>query len=157
MDVTDVKGSGGTPLGVVMPCSGPSDAPPVATVPPNRCPRAVPSSARRDSRTPGPRGSYCSIPSRRWYLLETIEARLHGGGVVSVFARSFVVLEAGVDYTDFKVHGKHRAVVGWSCLGFLFYPSVATVRRCDIYRAIPTWVLRLQMLRFGSRRACKGV
>ena len=31
--------------------------------------------------TPGPRGSYCSIPSRRWYLLEIVEARLHGEGL----------------------------------------------------------------------------
>ena len=34
-----------------------------------------------------------------------------GGGVVSVFARSFVVLEAGTDCTDSRVHGKRRAVV----------------------------------------------
>ena len=33
------------------------------------------------------------------------------GEVVSDSARSFVVLEAGVDCTDFTVHGKHRAVV----------------------------------------------
>ena len=32
-------------------------------------------------RTPGPRRSYCSIPSQRWYLLETVEARLHGEGL----------------------------------------------------------------------------
>ena len=31
--------------------------------------------------TPGPRGSYCSIPSQRWYLLEIVEARLHGEGL----------------------------------------------------------------------------
>ena len=61
--------------------------------------------------TPGPRGSYYPIPSHRWYLLETIDARLHGGGVVSVFVRSFVVLEAGVGCTDSRVHGKHRAIV----------------------------------------------
>ena len=111
MDVTDVKGLGGVPLGVFMACSGPSRAPPVATVPPNRCPRTVPSNTGRGSRRPGPRGNYCLIPSRRRYLLETIEARLRGGGVVSVFARSFVVLEAGTDCTDSRVHGKRRAVV----------------------------------------------
>ena len=33
------------------------------------------------SRTPGPRGSYCSIPSRRWCPLETVEARLYGEGL----------------------------------------------------------------------------
>ena len=42
MDVTDVKGLGGTPLGIVRACSGPSGAPPVATVSSNRCPRTVP-------------------------------------------------------------------------------------------------------------------
>ena len=106
MDVTDVKGVTSVPLGVVMACSGPSGAPPVATVSPDRCPRTVPSNTGRGSRISGPRGSYCLIPSRRWYLLETIEARLRGGGVVSVFARRFFVLEAGVDCTDSRVHGK---------------------------------------------------
>ena len=84
-----------TPLGVVRVCSTPSGAPPVATVPPSRCPRTATSNTGRGSRTPGPRESYWPIPSRRWFLLETIEARLHGGGVVSVFARSLVVREAG--------------------------------------------------------------
>ena len=111
MDVTDVEGLGGTPLGVVRACSVPSGAPPVAIVAPNRCSRSVPSNTGRGSRTPGLRGSYCPIPSRRWYLLETIEARRYGGGVVSVFARNFVVLEAGVGCTDSTVHGKYRAVV----------------------------------------------
>ena len=111
MDVTEVEELGGAPLGVVKACSGPSGAPPVANIPPNRCPRTVPSNTGCGSRTPGPRGPYCPIPSRRWYLLETVEARLHGGGAVSVFARSFVVLEAGVDCTNSTVHGKHRAVV----------------------------------------------
>ena len=91
-----MEGLGGTTLGVVRACSGPSGAPPVATGPPNRCSRTVPSNTGRGSRTPGPRGSYCSIPSRRWYLLETNEAYLHEGGVVSVFTRRFVILEAGV-------------------------------------------------------------
>ena len=102
---------GGTFLGIAGACSGPSGAPPVATVPPNRFPRTVPSNAGRGSRTNGPRGSYCLIPSRRWYLLETIKARLHGRGVVNIFAGSFVVLEAGVDCTDSRVHGKYRAEV----------------------------------------------
>ena len=106
-----MKGLGGVPLGVVMACSGPSGTPPVATVFPNRCPRTVLSNTGRGSRIPGPRGSYCLVPSRRWYLLETIGARLRGGGVVSVSARSFVVIEAGGDWTDFRVHGKRRAVV----------------------------------------------
>ena len=111
MDVTDVKGLRGGPLGVVMACSGPSGAPLVATVPPNRCPRSEPSNTGRGSRIPGPRGSYCLIPSRRWYLLETNEARLCEGGIVSVFAWRFVVFRASVDCTDSRVHGKRRDVV----------------------------------------------
>ena len=106
-----MEGLRGTPLGVVRACSGSSGAPTVVTVPPNRCPRTVRSNTGCGSRTPGPRGSYCLIHLRRWYLLETIEARLCGGGIVSVFVRSFVVLEAGVDCTDSTVHGKRRAVV----------------------------------------------
>ena len=43
MDVTDVEELGGTLLGVVKACSGPSGSPPVAPVPSNRCPRTVPS------------------------------------------------------------------------------------------------------------------
>ena len=101
----------GTALAIVGACSRPSGAPPVATVPPNRCSCIVPSRAGRGSRTPGPRESYCPIPLRRWYLLETIEVRLHGRGVVSVFAGSFVVLEAGVGCADSAVHGKHQVVV----------------------------------------------
>ena len=111
MDVTDVKGLEGTPLGVVRASSGLSGAHSVATLPPNRCPRTVTSNMGHGSRTPGPRGSYCPISSRRWYLLETIEARLHGGGVVGVFARSSVVLEAGVGCTGSIMRGKHRVVV----------------------------------------------
>ena len=45
---------------------------------------------RTRSLTPGPRGSYCSIPSRRWYLLEIVEARLHGEGL-SVFSRGVLI------------------------------------------------------------------
>ena len=41
MDITDVKRLRGTPLGVVGAYSGPSGAPPVAPVAPNRCPCAV--------------------------------------------------------------------------------------------------------------------
>ena len=63
MDVTDVKGLGGVPLGIIMACSGPSGAPPVAKVPPNRCLCTVPSNTGRGSRIPGLRGSYCLVPS----------------------------------------------------------------------------------------------
>ena len=41
MGITDVKQLRGTPLVVVGACSGPSGAPPVAPVAPNRCPCAV--------------------------------------------------------------------------------------------------------------------
>ena len=110
-NVADSKGLRGVPLGVVMACSGPSGVPLVVTVPSNRCPRTVPSNTGRGNRIPGPRDSYSLILSRSWYLLETIEARLRGGGVASVFARRFVVFGAGVDCTDSRVHGKRRAVV----------------------------------------------
>ena len=77
MDITDVKRLRGTSPGVVGACSGPSGAPPVASVAPwlSSCGA---SSYRTRGLIPGPRGSYCSIPSRRWYLLEIVEARLHG-------------------------------------------------------------------------------
>ena len=78
MDVTDVEGLIDMPSGVIEACSGPSGAPPIAPVAPDRCPRTVPSNAGRGRRTLGSRGSYYPIPSRRWYLLETVEARLHG-------------------------------------------------------------------------------
>ena len=47
MDVTDVKRLGGTPLGMVGASSGPSGAPPVAPVAPDRCPRTVPPNTGR--------------------------------------------------------------------------------------------------------------
>ena len=81
MDVTDVKRLGGTPLAMVGACSGPSGAPPVVSVALGRCTRTVPPQYGTRGRTPGPRGSYCSIPSQRWYLLGTVEARLHGEGL----------------------------------------------------------------------------
>ena len=47
MGVTDVQRLGGTPLSMVGACSGLSDAPPVAPVAPDRCPRTVPPSTGR--------------------------------------------------------------------------------------------------------------
>ena len=87
MDITDVTRLRGTPPGVVGACSGPSGAPPVAPVAPwlSSC-----GAFQYRTRTPGPRGSYCSIPSRRWYLLEIVEARLHGEGL-SVFSRGVLM------------------------------------------------------------------
>ena len=144
-------------MGAAKAYSGPSSAPIVAKIPPNRCPSTVPSNMERCSRTSGLRGSYCSIFSLRWYLLETIEERVHGGEVVSVFARSFVVLGARAGCTDSRMHRKHRAVVCSNCLEFLFWASIPTGYHRDIYRDIPTWVPRLPMLRFGGRRECRRV
>ena len=77
MDITDVKRLRSTPPGVVGACSGLSGAPPVAPVAPwlSSCGA---SQYRTRGLTPGPTGSYCSIPSRRWYLLEIVEARQCG-------------------------------------------------------------------------------
>ena len=70
----------GTPPGVVGAYSGPSGAPLVAPVGPwlSSCGA---SQYRTRGLIPGPKGSYCSIPSRRWYLLGIVEARLHGEGL----------------------------------------------------------------------------
>ena len=72
MDITDVKRLRGTPPGVVGACSGPSGAPPVAPVALwlSSCGA---SQYRTQGLIPGPTGSYCSIPSRRWYLLEIVD------------------------------------------------------------------------------------
>ena len=80
MDITDVKQLRGTPLVVVGACSGPSGAPLVAPVASDRSPCAVLLSTGRGVLHLA-RGSYCSIPSRRGYLLEIVEARLHGEGL----------------------------------------------------------------------------
>ena len=70
----------GTPPGGVGACSGPSGAPSVAPVAPwlSSCGA---SQYRTRGLIPGPRGSYYSIPSRRWYLLEIVELRLHEEGL----------------------------------------------------------------------------
>ena len=79
----------GTPPGVVGACSGPSGAAPVAPVA-SWLSSCGASQYRTRSLTPCPRGSYCSIPSRRWYLLEIVKARLHGEGL-SVFSRGVLM------------------------------------------------------------------
>ena len=81
MGITDVKRLQGTPPGVVGACSRPSGAPLVAPVAPDRVVLVRYFSVQDEGLIPGPRGSYCSIPSRRWYLFEIIEARLHGEGL----------------------------------------------------------------------------
>ena len=96
----------GTLLGVVGAYSGPSGAPPVTPVAPNRCPCAVLLSTGRgvlhlarevlliDSvTTVVPIGHSRSTSSR--------------GGVISVFARGFNVLATGGGCTDFIVYGKY--------------------------------------------------
>ena len=96
----------GTPPGVVGACSGPSGAPPVAPVAPWLSSCGV-SQYRTRSLTPGPRGSYCSTPSRRRYLLEIVEARLYGERLSVFSARGFHVFATGGGCTGFTVHGKY--------------------------------------------------
>ena len=76
MDITDVKRLRGTPPGVVGACSGPSGAPPVAPVVPDRCPCAVLLSTGRGVLHLAREGPTARF--RLWYLLEIVEARLHG-------------------------------------------------------------------------------
>ena len=142
MDVTDVQRLGGMPLCLVGACSGPSGAPPVAPIAPDRCPRTVPPSRGRGI-VPWP---------ERVLLLDSFTPSRRG--VVSVFARSFNVLEADGVCTDSTVQGKHRAVICWGCLRFLFPPSIATVRHSDIH-ATSTWVPLLPKLRFGDSRGVR--
>ena len=143
--------SGGTPLGMVGACSGPSGAPPVVPVAPDRCPCTMPPSTGRGV-MPWPERVLLLDSFTTVVPIENSRSASARGGVVSVFARSFNVLEAVGVCTDSIVQRKHRAVVCWGCLRFLFRPSIATVRHSDIYRAIPTWVPRLPKLRFGDRR-----
>ena len=106
MDITDVKQLWGTPLGVVGAYSGPSGAPPVTPVAPNRC--LVRCCSVRDAE------SY-TWPERVLLLdsVKTVVPIGHSrstssrGGVVSVFARGFNVLATGGGCTDFIVYGKY--------------------------------------------------
>ena len=91
MGITDVKRLWGTPLGVVGAYSGPSGAPPVTPVAPNRCPCAVLLSTGR--------GSY-NWPERVLLLdsvttvvpIEHSRSTSSRGGVVSVLARGSMYL-----------------------------------------------------------------
>ena len=89
MDITDVKRLWGTPLGVVGAYSGPSGAPPVTPVAPNRCPCAVLLSTGRGVLHLAREG-----PTARFrhdgYLLDIVEAHLHGEGL-SVFSRGVLM------------------------------------------------------------------
>ena len=151
MDVTEVKQLGGTPLGMVGACSGTSSAPPVVPVAPGRCPRTVPPNTGRGVvplAREGPTARFRHNDGTYWEQSK----RVFSGRDCERFREEFNVLEAGGCCTDSTVHGKHRAVVCRGCLRFLLWPSIAMVRYSDIYRAIPTWVPRLPMLRFGDRR-----
>ena len=99
MDITDVKRLWGTPLGVVGACSGPSGAPPVTPVAPNRCPCAVLLSTGHGVLHLAREGP----PARFRHDGGTSSL----GGVVSVFARGFNVLATGGGCTDFIVYGKY--------------------------------------------------
>ena len=153
MDVTDVKRLGSTSLVMIEACYGPSGAPPVAPVAPGCGPRTVPPNTGRGVVPLAQEG-----PTARFRHNGTVvpignsRSASSRGGVVSVFARSFNVLETVGCCTDSTVHGKHRVVVCRGCLRFLFRPSLAMVRHSDIYRALPTWAPRSPMLRFGDRR-----
>ena len=111
MDITDVKRLWGTPLGVIGAYSGPSGAPPVTQVAPNRCPCAVLLSTGRGV-----------LHLARVLLLDSVTTVVpigHSrstslrGGVVSVFARGKrvvlrkLLLATGGDYTDFIVYEKY--------------------------------------------------
>ena len=106
MDITDVKRLWITPLGVVGAYSGPSGAPPVTPVAPNRCPCAM--LLIRDAE------SY-AWPERVLLLdsVKTVVSIGHSrstssrGGVVSVFAGGFNVLATGGGCTDFIVYGNY--------------------------------------------------
>ena len=86
-------------------CSGPSGAPPVAPVAPDRCPRTVPPSTGRVV-------VHLVREGHATRFLHTVVSIENGrsassrGEVVGVFARSFDVLEAGGACTDSTVHGK---------------------------------------------------
>ena len=151
-----MEDSGGIPLGTVKAYSEPSGRPLVATVSPNRCPRSVLSNMKRGSHIPGLTGSYCPILSRWWYLLKIIEERLHGGGVVSVFTRS---------YCTWSTCGLYRFQNAWKTLSCsllkLLRISVSGIHSDGLpswyLRDTPTLVPRLPILRFGGRRGYRGV
>ena len=96
----------GTLLGVVGAYSGPSGAPPVAPVAPNRCPCAVLLSTGRGVLHLAREG-----PTARFRhdgdTIRNSRSTSSRGGVVSVFTRGFNVLATGGDCTDFIVYGKY--------------------------------------------------
>ena len=96
MGITDVKRLRGTPLGVVGAYSGPSGAPLVTPVAPNRCPCAVLLSTGRGVLHLAREG-----PTARFRHdggMEILEAPLHGEGL-SVFSRgvSMYLRQVGVE------------------------------------------------------------
>ena len=109
MDVTDVEELGGTPLGIVGACSRPSDAPPVATVPPDRCPRTVPSNAGRGSRTPGREGLDRFLRDGGIYWKQS--KRIFMGEGLRAFSRGVLLYLRRVWIIQIPECIKHRAVV----------------------------------------------
>ena len=110
MDVTGVQRLGGTLLGMVEACSGPSGAPPVAPVALDRCPRTVPPSTGRGVvhvAREGPTARFLHNGGIFWKQSK----RVFTGRGCDVFARMFDVLEAGGGCKDSTVHGNHRAAV----------------------------------------------
>ena len=106
MDITDVKRLWGTPLGVVGAYSGPSGAPPVTPVAPNRCPCAVLLSTGHGVlhlAREGPTARFRHDGGTYGHSRRTSSR----GGVVSVFVRGFNVLATGGGCTDFIVYGKY--------------------------------------------------
>ena len=103
MDITDVKRLRGTPLGVVGACSGPSGAPPVTPVAPNRCPCAVLLSTGRGVLHLAREGSTARFRHDGGTYRKKSK-HVFTGGVVSVFAKDFYVLATGEGCTDLIVH-----------------------------------------------------
>ena len=106
MDITDVKRLWGTLLGVVGAYSGPSGAPSVTLVAPNRSPCAVLLSTGRGVLHLAREG-----PTARFRhdggTYGNSQSTSSRGGVVSIFARGFNVLATGGGCTDFIVYGKY--------------------------------------------------
>ena len=141
MDITDVKRLRGTPLGVVGAYSGPSGAPPVARVAPNRCPCAVLLSTGRgvvQLVREGPTARFRHDGGSYWKRSNHV---LTGRGC-QCFCEGF--------YCTCGRWGLYRFYRVWkilSCgvLGLLkvsVSAMLATVRCSDIYCDIPTWVPR---------------
>ena len=91
MDITDVKRLRGMPPGVVGACSGPSGAPPVAPVAPDRCPCTMPLNTGRGVlhlAREGPTARFRHDGGTNWKKSKHV--RLHGEGLY-VFSRGVLM------------------------------------------------------------------